>query len=555
MRSRKTYQRGLIATAAAVAALAAPVPGASASPGQESIFQDDNLLVSGTDQQVEATMGTLRSLGVDRVRVSVFWRFVAPEATSPSRPSFGGRSAADPAAYGAGAWNRYDRIVGAARRYGVGVLFSITGPAPKWATGDKSEERGLVRPDAREFGSFVTAVGRRYSGSYADEQPQTPPEPGGLPFFRPSSQAAPSAPPRVLPRVSMFSIWNEPSQPGWLRPQAAGRRPASPHIYRGLLDAGWSGLQDSGHGGDTILIGELAPRGTRRLTSGPMTPLLFLRELYCVDRRLRPFRGGAARARGCPSGAAGRARFRSQHPALFDAPGFAHHPYALEVAPSSVDLIRDQVTIASLGRLTRTLDRLQRRYGSRRRMPVWLTEYGYQTNPPDPTIVGQRWSSQAAYINEADHIAYRNRRVRSVAQFLLVDDQPNRDVPRSNIRYWGSTFQSGLVTIAGRRKPSFRSYQRPVDASPKRVRRGRTVRVFGQLRPAANGSLVRASLQFRRTGSRRWRTLRRVSSRSARNYVRPRVRVRSSGGFRFVWREGSRRVATRSSAVRVVKRR
>ena len=286
-----------------------------------------------------------------------------------------------------------------------------------------------------------------------------------------------------------------------------------------------------------------------------MTPLLFLRELYCVDRRLRPFRGGAARARGCPSGAAGRARFRSQHPALFDAPGFAHHPYALEVAPSSVDLIRDQVTIASLGRLTRTLDRLQRRYGSRRRMPVWLTEYGYQTNPPDPTIVGQRWSSQAAYINEADHIAYRNRRVRSVAQFLLVDDQPNRDVPRSNIRYWGSTFQSGLVTIAGRRKPSFRSYQRPVDASPKRVRRGRTVRVFGQLRPAANGSLVRASLQFRRTGSRRWRTLRRVSSRSARNYVRPRVRVRSSGGFRFVWREGSRRVATRSSAVRVVKRR
>lgn len=142
-----------------------------------------------------------------------------------------------------------------------------------------------------------------------------------------------------------------------------------------------------------------------------------------------------------------------------------------------------------------------------------------------------------------------------MAQFLLVDDQPNRGVPRSNIRCRCSTFQSGLVTIAGRREPSFRSYQRPVDASPKRVRRGRTVRVFGQLRPAANGSLVRASLQFRRTGSRRWRTLRRVSSRSARNYVRPRVRVRSSGGFRFVWREGSRRVATRSSAVRVVKRR
>jgi len=546
-------KRSLLAAAAAVAALAVPAPSASASPGQESIFQDDNLLVSGSDQQVEATMGTLRSLGVDRVRISVFWRFVAPGVNSASRPSFGGRSAADPAAYGAAAWNRYDRIVTAARRYGVGVLFSVTGPAPKWATGDKSEERGLVDPDAREFGSFVTAVGRRYSGSYADEQPQPASRASGL--FGPSPQPAPSAPPRVLPRVSMFSIWNEPSQPGWLRPQAVGRRPASPHIYRGLVDAAWSGLQASGHGGDNILIGELAPRGTRRLTSGPMTPLLFLRELYCVDRRMRPFRGGAASARGCPANAAGRRRFRSRHPALFEAPGFAHHPYALEVAPSSVDVIRDQVTIASLGRLTRTLDRLQRRYGSRRRMPIWLTEYGYQTNPPDPTIVGQRWSRQAAYINEGDHIAYRNKRVRSVAQFLLVDDQPNRDVPRSNIRYWGSTFQSGLVTIGGRRKPSFFSYQRPVDASPKRVRRGRTVRVFGQLRPAANGSLVRASLQFRRAGSRRWRTLRRVSSRSARNYVRPRVRVRSSGRFRFVWREGRRRVATRSSPVRVVKRR
>jgi hypothetical protein len=353
----------------------------------------------------------------------------------------------------------------------------------------------------------------------------------------------------------MWSVWNEPQQPGWLRPQVSGGRPASPHIYRRLLDSAWAGLRASGHGSDNILIGELAPRGTRRLTNGPMTPLRFLRELYCVNSRIRPLRGGEAAARGCPVDAAGSARFRSQHPALFDAPGFAHHPYALEVAPSKVDRIRDQVTISSLGRLTRTLDRAQRRYGSRRRMPIWLTEYGYQTDPPDPTIVGQPWSRQAAYINEADHIAYRNRRVRSVAQFLLIDDQPNREVPPSNIRYWGSTFQSGLITIDGRRKPSFFSYMRSIDVHPKRVRRGRAVRVYGQLRPAPNGSLIRASLQFRRTGSRRWRTVKRVRTRSLRNIVRPRVRVRSSGRFRFVWREGSRRNSTRSSPVRVVRRR
>ena len=544
--------RRLMLLLLALAALAAPVSTASAAPGQESIFQDDHLLVEGSDERVEATMGTLRSLGVDRVRVSVFWRFIAPAIDDPTRPPFRGRSASDPAAYNAGAWNRYDRIVAAARRYGVEVLFTITGPAPKWATGDKSEERGLVNPSTREFASFVTAVGRRYSGSYTDEQPRPAPRPSGL--FGPPPPP-PSPPPRVLPRVSVFSIWNEPNQPGWLRPQAAGRRPASPHVYRGLLGAGWNGLQASGHGRDTILIGELAPRGTRLLTGGPMTPLLFLRELYCVDRRLRPLRGRAARARGCPSDAAGRARFRSRNPALFQAPGYAHHPYALEVSPSTVDRNRDQVTISSLGRLTRILDRLTRRYGSRRRMPIWLTEYGYQTDPPDPTIVGQPWSRQAAYINEADHIAYRNRRVSSVAQFLLVDDGPNRKMPRSSPFYWGGTFQSGLVTLSGRRKPSFFSYQRSIDAFPKRVRPGRAVRVFGQLRRAPNGSLIRGSLQFRRTGSRRWRTVRRVRSRSTRNIVRPRVRVRGSGRFRFVWLEGSRRVATRSSPVRVITRR
>ncbi len=543
--------RALLTAVAAAAALAAPVSSASASSSQESIFQDDNLLVTGSDQQVENTMSTLRSLGVDRVRVSLFWRYVAPATTSANRPSF---NATDPGAYGSGAWDRYDRIVQAARRYGIGLLFSVTGPSPRWATADKSEPRGLVNPSAPEFGQFVTAVGRRYSGSYADEQPQPAPAPGGgggglpIPLDRPRASAAAAS--DVLPRVTMWSVWNEPQQPGWLRPQVSGGRPASPHIYRRLVDAAWNGLRASGHGADNILIGELAPRGTRRLTDGPMTPLRFLRELYCVNSRFQPLRGGEASVRGCPTDPS---QFRSQHPALFDAPGFAHHPYALEVAPSKVDRIRDQVTIASLSRLTRTLDRAQRRYGSRRRMPIWLTEYGYQTDPPDPTIVGQPWSRQAAYINEADHIAYRNRRVRSVSQFLLVDDQPNRAVPPSSSRYWGSTFQSGLITIDGQRKPSFFTYQRSIDAYPKRVRRGRAVRVYGQLRPAANGSLIRASLQFRRTGSRRWRTIRRVRSSSLRNIVRPRIRMRSSGRFRFVWREGTRRNATRSSPVRVVR--
>ena len=88
--------RGLLGAAAAAAALAAPA-GASANSSQESIFQDDNLLVTGSDAQVESTMSTLRSIGVERIRVSVIWRFLAPAHNTATRPSFGVSPASDPA--------------------------------------------------------------------------------------------------------------------------------------------------------------------------------------------------------------------------------------------------------------------------------------------------------------------------------------------------------------------------------------------------------------------------------------------------------------------------
>ena len=151
---------------------------------------------------------------------------------------------------------------------------------------------------------------------------------------------------------------------------------------------------------------------------------------------------------------------------LFRATGWAHHPYGLEVPPHAKDKHPEQVTISVISRLTSTLDKIQRRYGSKKRFPIWLTEYGYQTKPPDP-LIGVSWATQANYINEADYIAYRHPRVRSVAQFLLIDDGPNRRVPMSDIRYWGSTFQTGLVTGDGAsrpgvRKPAFAAYQRSI---------------------------------------------------------------------------------------------
>ncbi len=167
------------------------------------------MLVYGTAEQQYRTLDQLVALGADRIRVSVFWEIVAPDPKSRTKPA--GFDARDPEAYPAGAWDRYDRLLRAAAQRGIAVNFNITSPAPLWATGDPGDREDLATvwaPSAQEFGEFVLAVGRRYSGEV----------PG-------------------IPRVSYWSIWNEPNQGAWLAPQFvdAGNGTfveASPKIYR-----------------------------------------------------------------------------------------------------------------------------------------------------------------------------------------------------------------------------------------------------------------------------------------------------------------------------------
>ena len=102
-----------------------------------------------------------------------------------------------------------------------------------------------------------------------------------------------------------------------------------------------------------------------------------------------------------------------------------------------------------------------------RRLPVYYTEFGFQTNPPD-RIFGVRVALQPAYLNQSDWMAYRDRRVRGVGQYKLVDDAP---LP---------SFQSGLRFGDGRPKPGYAAYRLPIWVSG----RGARLRVYGQVRPA-----------------------------------------------------------------------
>ena len=356
-------------------------PAVPAGHHLDSIFEAGLQLASDPAR----TLDTLRRLGVSHVKVFIPWSSVAPASSSGRVPHF---NATDPGAYPPGAWDRFDAIVRDAAARGIGVDLTLSSP-PVWAAGPGDPDPATYpqwKPSASAFGAFVRAVGERYSGTY-----------------KPAGAAAP------LPRVGFWSIWNEPNYGSLLAPQAINQIEVSPQLYRELLDAAWSALTATGHGHDTILIGELAPRG-QTLGNHPglfdgMVPLRFVRALYCVDGSFAPLRGQAARARGCPPDPAGSRGFRTHHPALFEAAGFAVHPYPEGGLPPNqvIPGEPDYADLASLPNVERTLDRALQAYGSEKRFPIYSTEFGYQTNPPS-TLAGKTSPARRSGVSELGRV-------------------------------------------------------------------------------------------------------------------------------------------------------
>ena len=178
---------------------------ASASPRQTVTFEAPRELLSASTR--EATLNQINSFGVTRVRQLVYWRDYAPEPDSRTKPNF---DASDPSAYPADKWDNLDGLVAAAKAHGIDVTLTLTGPVPRWAT--KTKKDNLTDPDPKEYGAFATAMGRRYGAS-----------------------------------VNTWSIWNEPNQPQFLKPQykqrQAGLAEALPQALPGglrgpALDAG-----------------------------------------------------------------------------------------------------------------------------------------------------------------------------------------------------------------------------------------------------------------------------------------------------------------------------
>ena len=103
----------------------------------------------------------------------------------------------------------------------------------------------------------------------------------------------------------------------------------------------------------------------------------------------------------------------------------------------------------TLGNISDLIREVTRLYGNKR---IWITEYGYQTNPPDK-LYGVTYAQQAAYLTQAFAIARKNPRIDMMLWFLLKDDP--------NLNGW----QSGLISIRGAKKPAFAAFMKMAEAT------------------------------------------------------------------------------------------
>ncbi len=369
-----------------VAAAGLSVPAATASSRMYVGIYDEGATFF---DDAATTFARYRSLHTQVVRVNLYWG--GKLGVSRYRPFDG----ADPrdASYN---WGLYDRVAQFANAYGIKVLFSITG-TPRWANGGQSSNR--PPKNFNDLYRFAYAAAARYSGTYTGDDGRT------------------------LPAVRLWAAWNEPNNPVFLRPQFVKRGGKwviqSARDYARICNAVYNGIHATMYRGEKVACGVTAPRGNNNPRSArpSVSPVAFLI-------------------------AAKKAGMRT-----FDA--YAHNPYY--GVPTETPTTRPKaarsgatptaVTLANLGVLLKELGHL---YGPRH---LWITEYGYQTRPPDG-VFGVSWTLQARYLTEAFAIARRNPRIDMMLWFL-VKDQPD-------LAGW----QSGLMTVAGRRKPAFAAFQR-----------------------------------------------------------------------------------------------
>lgn len=301
--------------------------------------------------------------------------------------------------------------------------------APVWATTPVRGAPGFRRADPAAFAQFATAAARRYSGTFDH-----------------------------LPRVRYWEVWNEPN---------VGSKAIKAGVadwYRALVNRAAPAIHGV-HSDNVVIAGSTSPFENTNATA----PLQFMRDVLCM-------RGGEHPRPKCSS------------KIQFDVWG--HHPYT-SGGPTHHAARGDDVSLADLPEMKAILDAAVRAHHviSASKVRFWVTEFGWETRPPDPKGVPlalhARWTAEALYRMWAAGV--------SMVTWFRIRDDPVRS----------SFYQSGLYFRGegirhDRPKPTLRAFRFPFVAFGS----GNRVFVWGR---TPSGTPGRVNVQQKVAG--RWRTL------------------------------------------------
>ena len=350
-----------IVVLAAFALLSFSAP-AGASTSIRYGVQDDAWLSYGPGTLTQR-LNRLQSLGVDIVRVNVYWNEVEPRQ-------------------GVFNWRAYDPEIKGLHVRGIEPVLTLVS-TPSWANGGQGTN--WVPKNGTSFAAFAAATARHY------------------------------------PFVTRFLIWNEPNQRRWLRPTV-------PSLY------------------------------VQRLLNPAYTAIHAVRKHALVG-------GGVTAPRAATGGVSPAVWIAGMAGASAKLDAYAHNPYPLTPSETPLSGGCSHCTTLTMATLPTLIADVSKAFGSRTR--IWLTEYGYQTNPPD-RYLGVSPAKQALYMSEAAMRAYLAPRVDMLINYL-VQDEP--DISR---------WQSGILTISGKEKPSYQAFQLPLTVQQ---RTASSITLWGQIRP------------------------------------------------------------------------
>jgi hypothetical protein len=368
-----------------------------------------------------------RDAGASYVRLSVYWAAIAPS----TRPD--GFDATDPTSPGY-KWSGIDATVEAAEAAGLTPILDIL-TTPNWAYAHAPTGVNGGSPKAADIGAFAQALATHFDGENG------------------------------LPDANIYEVWNEPNL-------SIDLSPAKASIYRAMVNAVADGVH-SVDPANLVVAGGLDPFGhskSKKQKWYSVAPLAFMRSLLCLSKGSHPHSTCSARVE-------------------FDV--WSHHPYTFGGGFGKATQ-PDNVSLGDLPKMRSLLQagvRLNHVVSSR---PVkfWVTEFGWDTNPPRrgaaSLSLASRWTAESMYQAWRSGI--------SLFTWFTLEDKSGAGPYKSGLYFHASSLSRA------RPKPVLTAFRFPFVA----YLHGSTVSVWGR---DATSDKQRVTIQLRHGNTGSWRTV------------------------------------------------